>query len=292
MSRPVRRALVPVVVGFLLLLLVAAGVLVFHYVPFEATSFAAWIGIAVAVVSLLCVISPPRFLGIRSRQRSALVLVLGAALAITALLWPVSIVRATGPRQRLDDFLPEYQFREYHETVVQAPVERVIEAARGVSLADMPVAVWLMRVRALAGGHVSKGTPDPRPILDMTARPRTGFLRLDVSNPRELVYGMVGQPWTNRPGRAGSPSPRILTPEEFQAFTAPGQIRVAFNIRIVDEGQGRVRLSTETRTLGNDAEAQRVFARYWRIIYPGSAIIRRVWLDAIVARAVRPASRS
>ena len=45
----------------------------------------------------------------------------------------------------------------------------------------------------------------------------------------------------------------------------------------------------QTRTLGNDDEAQRVFARYWRLIYPGSAIIRRVWLDAILSRASRTA---
>ena len=259
--------------------MVGAAVLAFHYVPFEATSFLAWTGIALAVVSFLCVLKPPQFLGIRSRLRSALVLVLGAALAITAVLWPASIVRVTGPHQRLDDFLPEYQFREYHETVVEAPVDRVVDAARRVSFADMPAAVWLMRVRDLAGGRAAQAKPNPRPILDMMAQPGTGFLPLDLSDPREIVYGMVGQPWTNqRP-------PRVSTADEFQAFAAPGQIRVAFNIRVVDEGQGRVRLSTETRTLGNDAEARRLFARYWRIIYPGSAIIRRVWLDAIAARA-------
>ena len=165
--------------------------LVFRYVPFEAASFLAWTGIALAVVGFLSVLEPPQILGIRSRQRSAVVLVLGGALAITAVLWRASIVRVTGPHPRLDDFLPEYQFREYHETVVEASVDRVVEAARRVSFADMPAAAWLMRVRDLA-------------------------------------------------------------------------------------------------TLGNDAEARCLFSRYWRIIYPGSAIIRRVWLDAIVARALGP----
>jgi hypothetical protein len=55
----------------------------------------------------------------------------------------------------------------------------------------------------------------------------------------------------------------------------------------VDEGNGVVRVSTETRILGNDADAHRAFTRYWRLIYPGSAIIRQVWLDAIIARAER-----
>jgi hypothetical protein len=48
---------------------------------------------------------------------------------------------------------------------------------------------------------------------------------------------------------------------------------------------GQTLLSTETRIRGNDKRSRRVFGCYWRIIYPGSAIIRRVWLDAIAARA-------
>jgi hypothetical protein len=262
-----------------MLLAVGAAVVAIHYVPFDAASFATWMGIALAAVSFLCVLKPPRFFGVRSRLRSFIVFVLGGALAIGAVLWPATITRAEGPRQRLDSFLPEYQFREYHETAVQAPVERVVEAARQVSFADMPAAVWLMRVRDLAGGRASDASPSPRPILDMMAQPGTGFLPLDVSDPREIVYGMVGKPWTNEP------PPPVRTAEQFLSFAEPGQIRVAFNIRIVDEGGGRVRISTETRTLGNDAEARRLFSRYWRIIYPGSAIIRRVWLDAIAARA-------
>jgi hypothetical protein len=259
------------------LLLVGAAVLAFHYVPFDAPSFAAWTGIAIAVSSLLCVVKPPRFLGIQSRLRSLVVFVLGAALAVGAAQWPAATVRAEGPRQRLDDFLPEYQFREYHETIVEAPLERVVAAVRQVSFADMPAAVFLMRVRALAAGHVSRGKVDARPVLEVMIQPGSGFLPLDVSDPHEIVYGMVGGRWAKQ----------VTTGEQFRAFAESGQMRVAFNIRIVDEGQGKVRLSTETRTLGNDAAASRLFSRYWRIIYPGSAIIRRVWLDAIAERARR-----
>jgi len=32
-------------------------------------------------------------------------------------------------------------------------------------------------------------------------------------------------------------------------------------------------------------EDRRIFGRYWRIIYPGSAIIRRVWLDTLAEKA-------
>jgi hypothetical protein len=259
-----------------------ATALFLHYVPFDLASFAAWGGIGVSGLGLVCLIRPLRFIGVRSRARGFAVLVLGILLAVAAVVWPASVERAAGPSQRLDDFLPEYQFAEYHEGSVQAPKERVEEAVRQVSIADMPAAVFLMRLRAIAGGELAAPPPDTRPILDMMAQPGSGFLPLDVSDPAELVYGMVGRPWTNE-----APPP-VSTPEQFLAFDQPGHIRVAFNIRTIDEGGGIFRVSTETRTLGNDDSARRLFSRYWRLIYPGSAIIRRVWLDAIISRAERP----
>jgi hypothetical protein len=41
----------------------------------------------------------------------------------------------------------------------------------------------------------------------------------------------------------------------------------------------------ETRVHTTDAAAERRFAVYWRLIYPGSAFIRRMWLEAIRRRA-------
>jgi len=52
-----------------------------------------------------------------------------------------------------------------------------------------------------------------------------------------------------------------------------------------DAGSGRSRLITQTRVATTDAAAERAFARYWRLIYPGSALFRVMWLRAIKARA-------
>jgi hypothetical protein len=57
------------------------------------------------------------------------------------------------------------------------------------------------------------------------------------------------------------------------------------NVRVADAGGGLTRVTTETRCAGTDAAASRTFAKYWRAIYPGSAIIRRAWLDAIARLA-------
>ncbi|MBN1610049.1 MAG: hypothetical protein JW940_25710, partial [Polyangiaceae bacterium] len=277
-------ARISVVCGYTVIAIIAAlgGWVLWRSVPFDLASYAAWASIIVALIALVSVVRPQRWLGIPTRARAAGVFLLGATAAPAAVLWPSGIHRSSGPKHRVDDFLPQYQFAQYHEARTRAPRSRVLEAVRQVSLADMPAAVVLLRLRALASGHLSAPPVDTTPLLEVTQSSGAGFLPLDVSNGGELVLGMVGRPWVDEP------PPRVRTAEQFLAFASPGHVRVAFDFRIVEEGDGVVRVSTETRILGNDPEARRVFARYWRLIYPGSAIIRRVWLDAIVARAERP----
>src|SRR5512141_2983054 len=111
------------VVLLVLLTVVLAGfiALVHRFVPFYAPSFLAWAGIAVLLAGLISIARPMRWLGIRTRRRALFVAFGGLALAVAALLWPAPVLRSAG-RQRLDDFLPEYQFREYHEGLVRAPM--------------------------------------------------------------------------------------------------------------------------------------------------------------------------
>jgi hypothetical protein len=57
-----------------------------------------------------------------------------------------------------------------------------------------------------------------------------------------------------------------------------GTVRIAMNFRREDG-----RLSTETRVHAVDDGARRVFLRYWRVVGPFSALIRRRWLRQIAA---------
>ena len=61
----------------------------------------------------------------------------------------------------------------------------------------------------------------------------------------------------------------------------PGYIKVAVNFRFISINENETILTTETRNNGITHKDNRIFGYYWRIIYPGSAIIRRVWLDTI-----------
>ena len=60
------------------------------------------------------------------------------------------------------------------------------------------------------------------------------------------------------------------------------------NFHVEPVGPGASRLVTQTRVAATDSLATRRFAAYWRVIYPGSALIRLMWLRAIKSRAEAP----
>jgi hypothetical protein len=81
---------------------------------------------------------------------------------------------------------------------------------------------------------------------------------------------------------SASPS---LPGRRLDEFDRPGCAKAAMDFRVEDTGDGRTRVTTETRILGIDAHARRRFGLYWRIVHPGSAFIRRMWLAAIKKHA-------
>lgn len=61
-------------------------------------------------------------------------------------------------------------------------------------------------------------------------------------------------------------------------------VAALMNLHLSNEPDG-VRLRTQTRVDATSPDAASRFALYWRAIYPGSALIRRMWLAAIRRRA-------
>jgi hypothetical protein len=57
------------------------------------------------------------------------------------------------------------------------------------------------------------------------------------------------------------------------------------NFLIEPDRAGGTLVSTETRVYASTVSARRVFSVYWRVILPGSALIRQMWLRAIKRRA-------
>lgn len=163
---------------------------------------------------------------------------------------------------RLDEFLPEYDARERHERRVPGTPELAVAAALGIPVAPDGIVRMLFRMRGLPGGGSVQG-----------ALCAIGFKPL-VEEPDCVVLGTAGRPW--------SPRSR-LTPFD---KAGPGQVRMVFDITATAAEDGMSILATETRVAAMDASARRAFRRYWLVVGPFSALIRRRWLAA-AERALR-----
>ena len=99
-----------------------------------------------------------------------------------------------------------------------------------------------------------------------------------TERPDELVLGAIGRFW--------KAEGEILSvgSDEFVTFAEPGFAKAVMNFHVEAVPGGTV-VTTETRIRGTDEDARRKFRRYWRIVMPGSALIRRAWLRAIRKRA-------
>ncbi len=162
----------------------------------------------------------------------------------------------------LSDVLSRWHYRERHSIGLVAPPERVMAAVRETTIAEMPVANLLFRLRGMRGASDAS-------VLDRLPR---SFRIVAEDAGREVVAGGIGQPW--RPRGAG-----VVT-DDFDGFVEPGYAKMAMNF--LYDGQT---LSTETRVLLTNDQARRAFRRYWLVVRPFSGLIRRVWLRAIARRA-------
>lgn len=179
--------------------------------------------------------------------------------------------------------MPVWHFRERHSIRISAPPARVFAAIKEVRAKEIfffNVLVWIRR----GGRNGPESILNPgatAPLLDVATR--SGFIYLADDAPRELVIGTVVI--------APAGPRRTLTPETLKTPPAPGFAVGAVNFLVTPEGPNASLVSTETRVFANSPSARRRFARYWRVIYPGSALIRVMWLRAVRRRAMTPAAR-
>jgi hypothetical protein len=179
----------------------------------------------------------------------------------------------------LDDFLPGYDVNEVHSITTSAAPAAVMEAIRELTPREVPLLVALMAVRSLPAGLRGRRPRLRGRLLDGFRH--AGFAELHDS-PGELAFGGIGRFWRADGGL------RRVDANEFRAFAEPGWAKAAFNFEVEPVGKRTV-VTTETRIAATDATSRRSFVRYWRVIGPGSALIRVAWLRAIRRRAERQA---
>jgi hypothetical protein len=252
-----------------------------------AISVLLYAGLALLAFGGVSLVYPPRFLGIATRVQALAIFAAGILAVAIALLAPVPAARRNtrGPT-RLDAFVPEFQFAEFHERLVRATPETIDAAIRSVPAEEIRLfrlLTWIRnpRLSGKAAPETILSPPRKAPILDVATR--SGFVLLSDEPGREIVLGtLVVHP---RGVRLAVPNDPAETGRRFAALSEPGYAKAAMNFRIEPRPDGTCRLTTETRIFAADARTARRFARYWRFVFPGSALLRVTWLDAIAARA-------
>ena len=175
----------------------------------------------------------------------------------------------------LDEFLPSYDVNEVHSVSTDAPPAAVMQAIHALTPQEVPLLVALMAVRSVPR-LLGRNRPSLRgPLLD--GFERAGFAKLR-ERPDEVVLGAVGRFWQPTGGL------RPIEAAEFLDFDEPGFAKAVFDFRLERSGEGTL-VRTETRVATTDTHARRRFGLYWKVVHPGSALIRVAWLRAIRKRA-------
>lgn len=191
--------------------------------------------------------------------------------------------RASESHTLLDQIIPTFDVASRHTIWVAAEPARVYEAARhadfsrpwpvrllmGLRTGPARLAAALRRGRAAGAAGASQ----------RSARP-VAFTVLAEAPGEEFVLGIMGRFWTTTGGLVQA------SPAQLRDPPPAGLAQGFWNFRVEPCGAGTT-LSTETRVRCGDVASRRRFVRYWRIIRPGSALIRGSLLRHIRRQAER-----
>jgi len=194
-----------------------------------------YLGLIAAFLGGLSLLRPLSFLAIRSRRQAALVVGVGFMIVVIDGSLPAREVRIATPRTQLDQFVPAYQFSEFHYIRIAAPKEQVYRALKLVTADEITLfrmLTWLRRF-GRSGPESILNPPPHVPLFDVAAR--TSFLVLAEEPNREVVLGtLVVAPRGWRP--RGKPTPDGFN-ELIVTANVPGFASAAMNFRIEDAGQ-------------------------------------------------------
>jgi len=188
----------------------------------------------------------------------------------------------------IQELMPEPDVAMKHVRGVHAPPGKVFAALSTVDFGKSRLIALLFALRAIPALLVA-----PRETVDrLRRRQRQSALTLDrltkegfglvAERPgQEIVLGVTGRFW--KASAKLQPAGREL----FRAGPAVGDALVAWNFHVEPAPNEHSRLTTETRIKTADVDTLLTVKRYWRMVHPGSALIRRSMLAAIAREAGR-----
>lgn len=181
------------------------------------------------------------------------------------------------PSTLLDDLLRDPDIRMRHTRSIAAPPPLVYAALRTTDLSRSPLVRLLLTLRTL---RLPKGP------LTLDSLTRAGFMVVGERPGEEIVLGVVGKFWKPSGER------RPADPAQFRRGAPEGEVLVAWSFEVAKREERGARrestlLATETRIKCGDPATLRTFRRYWRLVHPGSALIRRAMLRAVEREVLR-----
>jgi hypothetical protein len=186
----------------------------------------------------------------------------------------------------LDRFVPRPRMVEVDHVDLAIPPERAWTLVRHADLVQGTLVRALFAIRTLPDRLKGDTRPLSARIDELRSAPdRPGFQIL-ADEPREVVVGAIGKVW-----KLEIPFVHV-TPEAYSAFDEPDYVKVAWAIGAEPLGEGDSRVTFELRVDATDDRAWRKFRRYFRVIGPGSHLIRRSLLSALAREHGTPASKA
>jgi hypothetical protein len=181
----------------------------------------------------------------------------------------------------LDSWMPSYDVSARYAISVAAPPSQVYAALMATDFSRPWVVRGLMGLRlfpALLRSPVGtwrrlnrpKGT-DRGSLSNLEG---SDFILLAQAPPREIVVGTTGRFWSLTAEFIRIP------PERFREPLPAGVAQAGWNFEITETPKG-AELATETRVRCADPETSRRFRRYWRLVAPGSGLIRHAILSQV-----------
>lgn len=173
----------------------------------------------------------------------------------------------------LDSWMPAYDVAARYEMAIEAPVARVYATLLATDLGRPWLVRGLMGIRMLpkvmaaprtTWERMRRGSGRGRSLSDVA---NSDFILLEEAPPREIVLGITGRFWKMNADIVRVP------PERFRDPLPAGLAQAAWNFEVSERG-GASQLATETRIRCADAATLRSFRRYWRVVAPGSGLIR------------------
>ena len=207
--------------------------------------------------------------------------ILGGVASLGALAWVRPWRYRATPSELLDEFLPEYEFRDTVSLEIDAQPRRVLRALRDLRLSDMRLAWLLGELRYLPARIAGSAQPadGEQPFLAML-RTATGTIVLG-ERADELALGTIG-----KLHQLTSQEPQCLTGAHcFRDFSETGFEKLAMSLRVTELAPGRCRVTMEHRTHALGPVARAIFGVYWLTIKPMGAFVTWQMLRAVRRRA-------